>query len=315
MVVLIVLQFAVPLLLVAWLGIGPARNLVGYSIQAFGTAACAFAIGLVGIWAFPPWWTPYAIGYLLLIATAVGWWRRRPFARVLPSSLGAWISAAVFFALGALMSIQAALALAGRAPPRDRLINLALPLESGTYLIVNGGNDPSINAHMSTLNPTIPRLRAVRGQSYGVDIVQIDKFGLRATGLRPSEPRAYHVYGARVLAPCTGEIISAVDGLPDMQVPRTDRVNLAGNHVTLRCHDAEILLAHLKTGSLKVIDGSRVNVGDLIAAVGNSGNSDEPHLHIHAQMPGTITSPISGKPLPMLFNGRYLVRNDRLVVP
>jgi hypothetical protein len=46
--------------------------------------------------------------------------------------------------------------------------------------------------------------------------------------------------------------------------------------------------------------------------VGNSGNSDEPHLHIHAQRPGVLWDPFKGDPLPMRFEGRFLVRNDRI---
>lgn len=100
-----------------------------------------------------------------------------------------------------------------------------------------------------------------------------------------------------------------------MQVPETNRAHMAGNHVTLRCGDADILLGHFRPGSLQVVFGTQVNVADPIAEVGNSGNSDEPHLHIHAQQTGTANEPMSGDPLPMRFNGRFLVRNDRVSVP
>ena len=56
-------------------------------------------------------------------------------------------------------------------------------------------------------------------------------------------------------------------------------------------------------------------VGDWVGAVGNSGNTDEPHLHIHAQQPATTREPMSGNPLPVSFSGRVLVRNDRVSVP
>lgn len=36
----------------------------------------------------------------------------------------------------------------------------------------------------------------------------------------------------------------------------------------------------------------------------------KPHLHIHAQLPGTLERPISGVPVPIRFQGRCLVRND-----
>jgi hypothetical protein len=49
-----------------------------------------------------------------------------------------------------------------------------------------------------------------------------------------------------------------------------------------------------------------------IAEVGNSGASDEPHLHIHAQRAGSSGAAFSGDPLPIRLNGRYLIRGDRL---
>ena len=53
--------------------------------------------------------------------------------------------------------------------------------------------------------------------------------------------------------------------------------------------------------------------GAVIGLVGNSGNSHEPHLHVHAQRPAAAgEEPFSGDPLPMRFDGRYLVRNDRV---
>ncbi len=96
-----------------------------------------------------------------------------------------------------------------------------------------------------------------------------------------------------------------------MQVPQMDREHMAGNNILIRCGDADVLLGHFKQGSLRVRRGDAVTVGQALAAVGNSGNSGEPHLHIHAQQPGTDNAPLSGKPLPMRFDGRFLVRNDR----
>ena len=48
-----------------------------------------------------------------------------------------------------------------------------------------------------------------------------------------------------MLAPCVGEVVIAVDGLPDMKVPEVDRDHLAGDHVMLRWAEANVLLGHL----------------------------------------------------------------------
>jgi hypothetical protein len=84
--------------------------------------------------------------------------------------------------------------------------DLAFPLCGGDYLILNGGNDLRINAHLKTLDESVPGFRAYRGQSYGVDIIQTDRFGLRSSGLAPSDPTAYQIYGEPVFAPCTGKL-------------------------------------------------------------------------------------------------------------
>ena len=55
--------------------------------------------------------------------------------------------------------------------------------------------------------------------------------------------------------------------------------------------------------------------GDCLGAVGNSGNTGEPHLHVHAQRPGRAGAPLSGDPLPVLFAGRFPVRGDRIELP
>ena len=47
----------------------------------------------------------------------------------------------------------------------------------------------------------------------------------------------------------------------------------------------------------------------------NSGNTGEPHLHVHAQRPGPVGAPLGGDPLPLLFGGRFPVRGDRIVLP
>jgi murein DD-endopeptidase MepM/ murein hydrolase activator NlpD len=61
-------------------------------------------------------------------------------------------------------------------------------------------------------------------------------------------------------------------------------------------------------------DCSLGHTGDVIAAVGNSDSSSEPHLHIQAQLPGTVIAPYSGAPIPIQINSQYLVRGDRFVV-
>ena len=58
--------------------------------------------------------------------------------------------------------------------------------------------------------------------------------------------------------------------------PRT----LPGNHVILDLgHGFYAAYAHMIPGSIRVKEGQRVKVGQVLGNLGNSGNSAEPHLH------------------------------------
>jgi Peptidase family M23 len=315
MTLIFILQLVLPLFLIAWIALFSLKSKLGFACQIVGTATGLLALSLSGIWIFPPWWSPYAFAVLLVVAVFIGWRKRQPFVSLLPTGWVAWIFTALFIAVGGWGMDQSVRALAGREQQAGVAVALAFPLKGGTFLVVNGGSNLSINAHLMTLDTNILRFQAYRGQSYGVDIVKLDQWGFRAKGLQPTKPDAYVVYGAPVYAPCSGEVVAALDGLPDMPVPQMDREHMAGNHVLLRCKDADVLLGHLKPRSVSVTTGIQVAVGDPIAKVGNTGNTGEPHLHIHAQQRGTVSEPLSGNPLPMRFGGAFLVRNYSMVIP
>ena len=319
MTTLFLIQLALPLVLTGWMAFAPQRTLFGFWIQFTASAAALWAMALLGIWLLPPWWAPPAFGVALLLAAWLGLRRRQPFSSSMPVTWGAWLVAGLFVVLGVASAYGVAVAMRSRNMPPASAVTLAFPLERGDYLVVNGGSDINTNAHLMTLDASIPTFREWRGQSYGVDIVKLDAFGFRARGVLPADPKTYAIYGARVLAPCAGQVLIAVDGLPDMQVPEVDRAHLAGNHVMLRCADAntnaDVLLGHLRTGSVQVRAGASVAVGDWLGSAGNSGNTGEPHLHVHAQRPGPVGAPLGADPLPVLFGNRFPVRGDRIVSP
>lgn len=306
---LYLLQTFIPLALIGWIAIAPQRSAVGFWTQAVATGLGLVAISFVGVWLFPPWWTPYAFGVLLIAAIAIGL-RRRALVSALPKGVAGWIASIGFAALGVFAANETHLALAASQLPAGRTVDLAWPLGPGRYLVANGGATLSLNAHADALDQSIPAHRPWHGTAYGVDLVAIDSTGFRADGMLPKDPRRYRIFGAQVVAPCAGSVIVAVDGLPDMQVPVADEQHLAGNHVILRCGDVDIVLGHFRQGSVRARLGEKLAVDAPIGEVGNSGASSETHLHIHAQAPGTPDAPLSGAPIPMTFEGRYLVRNS-----
>ena len=45
----------------------------------------------------------------------------------------------------------------------------------------------------------------------------------------------------------------------------------------LACEGVKVILAHLKQSSMAVTSGMRVEEGDILGEVGNSGNTSQPH--------------------------------------
>ena len=74
--------------------------------------------------------------------------------------------------------------------------------------------------------------------------------------------------------------------------------------------NALLFLVHLMQNSLLVSEGDIVKRGQPIGKVGNSGSTTEPHLHIHSTMNGIEEPYTKGKRIPLVFNGRFLIRNS-----
>ena len=307
----VLLQILLPLALLAWLIVLPADTRSALAAQACGVGAVLLALALVALWTFPPWWTPGVYAVIWAAATVVHGLRRRPASagRSTARTATALALGAVLATLGGAIS---ALALTARATPPVAVVDIPNPLGAGNYLVAHGGSRPLLNAHLKTLDPTVPRFAAWRGQSHAVDLIALDGAGLHMDGWWPTDPARYASFGRPVHAPCSGTIIGTANDLPDNRVPDMDRAHMLGNHVLLQCGPVVIVLAHFRRGTVRVAVDQAVAAGALLGAVGNSGNSSEPHLHVHAQRPGTAAQPIGGEPLALRINGRYPVRNTRL---
>ncbi|MTV25525.1 M23 family metallopeptidase [Nitriliruptoraceae bacterium ZYF776] len=75
---------------------------------------------------------------------------------------------------------------------------------------------------------------------------------------------------------------------------------LLGNHLVIDLDGGgSVVLAHLQRGSVRVSVGDRVEAGEVVARVGNSGNSSEPHLHLQL---ADRTRPSVSAGLPFVFS-------------
>jgi murein DD-endopeptidase MepM/ murein hydrolase activator NlpD len=170
---------------------------------------------------------------------------------------------------------------------------LRLPFD-GTWTVFWGGRTIQQNQH--AVSP---------GQRFAYDILQ-QRDGASHAG-DGAKNEDYYCFGQPILAPGAGRVVAAVDGIADNIPGQANPTEPCGNHVIVDLgHDEFLLLAHLRKGSVKVKPGERVVAGRKLGLCGNSGNSSEPHLHVHLQ---TTADLADGKGLPLQFQ-HYLADGE-----
>jgi hypothetical protein len=187
----------------------------------------------------------------------------------------------------------------------DHPVTVGSPVE-GQWYVVQGGHSELVNGHNVAV-----------AQDHALDIVQvIDGSSHRGDA---ADRTNYYAWGEPLFAPADGTVATAVDVLPDQPIGSVDQMHAAGNHVVIDIGGGRfIAMAHLQSGSLRVAVGGRVKAGDVIGLVGNSGNSDEPHLHIQAQnsaVLNVIAPPKGFKNYPLAFTGLTVQRGNHSLSP
>jgi murein DD-endopeptidase MepM/ murein hydrolase activator NlpD len=137
-----------------------------------------------------------------------------------------------------------------------------------------------IAAHRRALQPVNGEF--TNGQRFAIDWNRIDEEDRPAFG-DPASFASNPSYGAPVLAVGDGKVVQAVDGIPDQPPDSFTPVGAAeadGNVVILKLGPGVYAgYAHLIPGSVTVARGDRVESGQQLGQLGNSGNSNGPHLH------------------------------------
>ena len=172
---------------------------------------------------------------------------------------------------------------------RPSRVMFRLPLD-GPVTVAWGGADAAVNYHVFLPDQrwAYDLLVAREGESFRGDGTELDD---------------YYGYTLPVLAPAPGVVFAAHDGEPDIAIGAR-RWGLAGlgNHVGIEVAPNEYLfIGHLQPGSVRVQVGDHVTVGQRLGRVGNSGNSSEPHVHLHLQ---DTPRPYFGEGIPFYFH-RY----------
>jgi len=178
---------------------------------------------------------------------------------------------------------------------------LGPPLRGGGWVAMHGlSNASSHRRTMLTLDGA-----PVIAQRFAIDWTRIGADGQAFRG-DPADNRNWTPYGAEVLAVADGTVVSVQDGIPENDPTAASRAvpidltTVGGNWLILALPDGRcVFSAHLQPGSLRARPGDVVRKGQTIALLGNSGQSDAPHLHVHVV---DRPSPLSAEGLPLVFD-------------
>lgn len=141
-------------------------------------------------------------------------------------------------------------------------------------------------------------------QEFAFDFIKIgkDQLTYKSNGENLTD---YYAYGQPIYAIGDGVVVSTMDEISESsdnvkksseteseylervksyqeELMRKGFKYIFGNHIVIRHENNEhSSYFHLKHGSVAVKKGDRIKQGQLIAELGHSGNSTEPHLHFH----------------------------------
>ncbi|MGE6516505.1 M23 family metallopeptidase [Lysinibacillus sphaericus] len=287
---LVVIQVVLPATFIISLWKGSFHSKIQWIVQAMFTVFYTSWIFFSGPWNWFSYYWRFIWLMLMLLAVYKSWKKVKSFSMHTKFNRSQKWSLAINGGLLLIFGFYNVLLFSGYTT-QHQAIELDFPLKNGTYYVGQGGNHVQINYH-----------NAYPAQQYALDITKLNKVGVRAAGIYPKELDKYVIYGDELTSPCTGEVLEVRNHLPDLTPPNADSENAEGNYVKLNCEDVNVYIAHLQKDSVVVEEGDVLQKGQQIGLVGNSGNTSEPHLHIHAVKDGVG--------VPMRFNGRFLVRNS-----
>ncbi|AHB40770.1 MAG: hypothetical protein ACD_25C00269G0007 [uncultured bacterium] len=148
--------------------------------------------------------------------------------------------------------------------------NLILPFHD-KLMVSNGGRSAETNNHFR------PAGSGPQNQLYAYD------FRSETTG-KETKLEDFTVFGIDVIAPGEGEVIQVVNGSFDCEPGQFDRSIGVGNMVIIDHMNGEYsLLCHFKHDSIVVKVGDIVKQGQKLGRCGNTGNTNQPHIHFNLQ--------------------------------
>jgi hypothetical protein len=189
---------------------------------------------------------------------------------------------------------------------------VAPPLK-GSRWAVGGGCCATISYHRGA---TLAINGSVHvAERFAIDFVQLNDENKLASG-PPEQLSSYRYFGAEILSVADGVVAATHDGdqeeVPGKLPDGKSIDNAGGNYIVVDIGGGRFAFyAHMQPGSLKVKAGDHVTTGQVLGLLGNSGNTDTPHLHFHV-MDGA--SPLESNGLPYAFTsfaGQGVIRDEK----
>lgn len=163
---------------------------------------------------------------------------------------------------------------------KDSPVVVGPPLVGARWVVGGGCCFPASYHRTATL--------PVNGTFHGPERFAIDFVQLRDDNTLFSGPlsdlSSYAFFGSKLLSVADGVVVGRQDGQPEQTPPDFPAGGTAhallGNYLVIKIAPGHFAFyAHLQPHSLRVRLGQRVKRGSVIGRLGNTGNSDAPHLH------------------------------------
>ncbi|MBN8727844.1 MAG: M23 family metallopeptidase [Xanthomonadales bacterium] len=184
---------------------------------------------------------------------------------------------------------------------------VGLPFEGAGWVAGDAVNDRGVHRRTAIPvegaggQPLLGRFHVP--ERYAIDWVMTDDQARRAIG-PVDRNESYLAFGQEILAAADGVIVAVRDGFPNhtppYNPPGQTTQTAAGNYIMQDIGGGRFAFyAHLVPGSLRVAVGDEVRRGEVIALLGNSGNTSEPHLHFHVS---DGPDPLMSEGVPFVFD-------------
>ena len=198
-------------------------------------------------------------------------------------------------------SSQAIVVTGGPLAVGPAAVVIAPPLR-GPHWVAGGGCCAPPSYHRGATLPINVAMHVA--ERFAIDFVQLNDKNMLIKG-PIDQLSSYAYFGDEIYSVADGTVVGAEDGLPEEvpgKLPEHPGFQMAGgNHVVVDIGEGRFAFyAHMQPGSVRLKAGDKVKTGQVLGLLGNSGNTDTPHLHFHV-MDGP--SPLVSNGLPYVFTG------------